>query len=203
MAYSQTKGAGESLKEVMGLGLFEFEEKWKVFLASKELKPVSGTAIHRYKVKEGNVDEERMDLEEIKSLVARNRTHLGDRLKERGRTRAAILEYRRALADTQDLVPVMYRLSSALIDLGRDEAALDMLKRMVALAPDHPTPYTQIGQIYLKRKDFKKAKEAFETSIQINPFNPVVHVGLANAYSKLGDNVKSLKERNIAHKLGL
>ena len=61
-----------------------------------------------------------MDLEEIKSQVARNRAYLGDRLKERGRTGAAVLEYRRALAETQDSVPVMNRLSSALIELGRN-----------------------------------------------------------------------------------
>jgi len=201
MAQSKTEGAGESVKEVLGLEFSQFEEKWAEFLASKELKPVTGVTIHRYKVKEGKADEERMDLEEIKSLVARNRAHLGDRLKDRGRTGAAVLEYRRALAETRDSVPVMNRLSSALIDLGRDEEALDVLKRVLQLAPDHPTPYTKLGQIYLKLKDFTQAKKAFEESIQINPFNPEVHVALANAYAMLGDNVGFAKERNVAHRL--
>lgn len=201
MARSTTKGAGESIKEVLGLKFSEFEGKWTEFLASRDLKPVAGVTIHRYKVKEGKVDEERMDLEEIKSLVARNRAHLGDRLKERGRTNAAVLEYRRALAETRDSVPVMNRLSSALIHLNRDEEALDISRRILDLAPDHPTPYTQLGQVYLRLKDFKQAREAFEESIQINPFNPEVHVGLANTYSMLGDTVGSAKERDIAHKL--
>lgn len=201
MVRSKTKGAGESVKEVLGLEFTEFEEKWAEFLASKELTPVADATVHRYKVKEGKADEERMDLEEIKSLVARNRAHLGDKLKERGRTGAAVLEYRRALAETRDSVPVMNRLSSALIDLGRNEEALDMLKRILELAPDHPTPYAQLGQVYLKLKDFTQAKEAFEESIQINPFNPWVHVGLANAYAMLGETVGSSKERDIAHKL--
>ncbi len=61
--------------------------------------------------------------------------------------------------------------------------------------------YTLLGQVYLKLKEFTKAKEAFEESIQINPFNPEIHVGLANAYAMLGDTVGSAKERNIAHKL--
>ena len=76
-----------------------------------------------------------------------------------------------------------------------------MLKRILALAPDHPTPYVRLGQIHLKRKEFKEAKSAFEESIQINPFNPAVHVGLANTYAMLGDTVGSAKERDIAHKL--
>jgi tetratricopeptide (TPR) repeat protein len=201
MAQTKAKGAGESIKEVLGLEFSEFEEKWTEYLASKELKPLTGAKIHRYKVKEGKAGQERMDLEEIKSLVARNRAHLGDKLKERGRTGAAVLEYRRALAETQDSVPVMNRLSSALIDLGRDGEAVDMLQRSLTLAPDHPTAYTLLGQVYLKMKDFTQAKEAFEESIQINPFNPEIHVGLANAYAMLGDTVGSAKERSIAYKL--
>jgi cytochrome c-type biogenesis protein CcmH/NrfG len=99
-------------------------------------------------------------------------------------------------------VPVMNRLSSALIDLGRDDEALDMLKRTIKLAPNHPTPYTQLGQIYLKLQDFKQAKAAFEEANQINPFNPDVHVGLANAYAMLADNAGAARERDIAHTLG-
>jgi tetratricopeptide (TPR) repeat protein len=201
MARTETKGAGEALKEMMGLEFSEFEEKWKAYLAAKEIKPMAGAKIQRYKVKEGSASEERMDMQEIKSLVARNRAHLGDKLKERGRTGAAVIEYRRALAEMQDAVPVMNRLSAALIDLGRDGEALDMMRRTLDLAPDHPTPYTQLGQFYLKLKDFKKAKAAFEEAIQINPFNPDVHVGLANASAMLGDNVGAKQERDIAHRL--
>jgi len=201
MARTETKGAGQAIKEMMGLEFSEFEEKWKAYLAAKEIKPMTGAKIQRYKVKEGSASEERMDMQEIKSLVARNRAHLGDKLKERGRTRAAVIEYRRALAEMQYAVPVMNRLSAALIDLGRDEEALDMMRRTLDLAPDHPTPYTQLGQFYLKLKDFKKAKAAFEEAIQINPFNPDVHVGLANACAMLGDNVGAAQERDIAHRL--
>jgi tetratricopeptide (TPR) repeat protein len=202
MARSRKKGAGDAIKEVLGLEISDFEEQWARFLASKELEPLAGARVYSYRVKEGKVDAQRMDLQEIKSLVARNRAHLGDRLKERGRTSAAVLEYRRALSETQDSVPVMNRLSSALIDLDRDQDALNVLKRILELAPDHPTPYTQLGQVYLKRNDFEQAKVAFEESIQINPFNPEVHVGLANAYAILGDSVGSAKEKDIARTLG-
>jgi len=201
VAHTTRQGAGEAIKEVLGVEFSEFERRWEEYLRLKQLTPVAGATMHRYKVKEGKADEERMDLEEIKSLVARNRAHLGDRLRERGRAAAAVLEYRRALAETRDSVPVMNRLSSALIEAGRDEEALDILKRLVALSPDHPTPYAKLGQIYLTLKDFPRAKEAFEESIQINPFNPEVHVGLAKAYAMLGDNVGAAKESDIARRL--
>jgi tetratricopeptide (TPR) repeat protein len=202
MASGTTRGASEAIREVLGLQFSEFEENWKSFLASKGFKEVSGVNVRRYKIKEGRADEERLDMEEIKSLVARNRAHLADLLKERGRISAAVLEYRRAMAETRDSVPIMNRLSSALIDLSRDEEALDILNRVKKISPDHPTPYTQLGQIYMKLKDFKKAREAFEDSIQINPFDPEAHLGLANAYEMLGDPSDATKEREIANKLG-
>jgi tetratricopeptide (TPR) repeat protein len=201
MVNSESEGAGESIQEVMEMSFPEFEEKWAAYLGSKEFIPLAGATVHRHKVREGEMDRERMDLEEIKSLVARNRTHLGDKLKERGRPGAAVKEYQRALAETQDAVPIRNRLSSILIGLGRHEEALEILNRTVELAPDHPTPYTQLGRIYLARKDFEKAKVAFEESIQINPFNPNIHMGVANAYAMLGDQDGSAKERDIARKL--
>ena len=40
MADSEHRGAGESIKDVLGLEFDEFEENWKEFLASKGLKEV-------------------------------------------------------------------------------------------------------------------------------------------------------------------
>jgi tetratricopeptide (TPR) repeat protein len=202
MAGAPMKGASEAIREVLGRQFPEFEEKWREDLTSRKLKAVDGVVVHHYKIKEGKADEERLDMEEIKSLVARNRAHLGDRLKEKGRASAAVLEYRRAMAETRDSVPIMNRLSSVLIDLGRDEEALDILNRVKEISPDHPTPYMKLGQIYLKLQNFKSARDAFEDSVQINPFDPEVHLGLANAYEMLGDQSGATREREIARKLG-
>ena len=201
MAISTTKGAGGAIREVLGLEFSDFEKKWKEYLALKELRAADSVILQHYKVKEGKADEERLDMEEIKSLVARNRARLGDRLKERGRISAAVLEYRRAIAETRDSVPIMSRLSSALIDLDRIEEAFHILNRMKEISPDHPAPYIKLGQVYLRMKDFERAREAFEGSIQINPFNPEVHLGLANAYEMLGDQSNATKEKEIAKRL--
>ena len=201
MATQRKRGAGESIKDVLGMSFNEFETKWKEFLTSKGLQEVGGVNVRRYKIKEGRADEERLDMSEIKSMVARNRAHLGDLLKERGRMEAAIQEYRRALAEMNDSVPVMSRLSDVLIGVGRDGEALEILKRAKELSPDHPSIYTDLGKIYLKFKDFKRAEEAFQASIQINPFNPEVHFGLATALEMLGDKATGLQEREVGKKL--
>jgi len=195
------RGASDPIRDVLSLQFNEFEMKWKEHLSSQRLKEVAGTMVRPYKIKEGKADEERLDMEEIKSLVARNRTHLGDLLKERGRIAAAAQEYRRALSETQDSVPVMNRLSGVLLEMDRNEEALELLRRASDLSPDHPTIFTRLGDVYLKLKDFKKAKEAFQESIQINPFNPVIHQGLAKVYEATGDPGAALREREIARRL--
>jgi tetratricopeptide (TPR) repeat protein len=195
------KGASAPIKAVLGLNFQEFEGSWKEFLKAKGLKERSGAGVRRLKIKEGRVNEESMDMEEIKSLVARNRAHLGDLLKEKGRMGAAALEYRRALAETQDSVPLMNRLSAVLIGLGRDEEAMQLLQRAREASPDHPTTYTNLGQAHMKLKDFRGAKEAFLTSIQINPFNPEVHRDLASVYEILGEKSAANREKEIARRL--
>jgi tetratricopeptide (TPR) repeat protein len=201
MTTYKERAASESIKDVLGVSFNQFENEWKEYLGSKGLKEAGGASVRRYKIKEGKADEERLDMSEIKSMVARNRAHLGDLLKERGRVDAAIIEYRRALTETNDSVPIMNRLSDVLIGLGRDEEALEILNRAKALDPDHPNIYADLGKIYLRFKDLKRAEEAFRASIQINPFNPEVHLGLAAVLEMLGNGTTGLQEREIGNKL--
>jgi Tfp pilus assembly protein PilF len=58
-----------------------------------------------------------------------------------------------------------------------------------------------MGRLHLELKDFKKAKEAFEESVQINPFNPEAHLGMAQAYEALADKTSAVKEMEIAKRL--
>jgi tetratricopeptide (TPR) repeat protein len=201
MAMSDKKGASDSIKEVMGMEFVEFEKNWKDFLASKKLKGIDGVNVRRLKIKGGLSDEERLDLEEIKSMVARNRAYLGDQLNERGRKGAAVIEYRRALTENTNSVPVLNKLSSVLISMDREEEALELLIRSRDLSPDHPTAYANLGKIYLKHKDLKSAMESFQAVVEINPYNPEAHLGLAETYEISGDRLKTQKEREIAKKL--
>ncbi len=197
MAGSADKGAEEAVKAILGVTMAEFDGSWKEFLRSQGLKEVEGVEIHRYKVREGLADDDRMEMREIKSMVARNRAHLGDLLREKGRLDAAVLEYRRALQDAQDSVPVLNRLSEALVLLGRDREALEHLLRANKLAPDHPVTYAGLGQIYLMEKDWKKAEAVLVDAIRINPFIPTVHRDLATAYEALGQRDGAQRERGI------
>jgi len=195
------EGARQAVEQVMGWPFPEFSEKWKESLAQKGFKEMDGVHARRYKIKEGKSDEERVEMNEIKSMIARNRAHLGDRLKERGRMDAAVLEYRRALAESRESVPVMNRLSDALIRMNRAPEALNVLKEAGVLAPDHPTIYSYMGKAFIQIQDFSSARGALEESIQINPFNPEVHQNLALAAEKMGDSDTALREKEILRRL--
>ncbi len=201
MSASSTRGAGEALKDVLNVGFTRFEREWKEFLAAKGLKEAGGAGVRRYKIKEGKANEETVDMEEIKSLVARNRAHLGDLLKERGRVGAAVVEYRRALNENKQSIPIINRLASALILMDRHREALEMLLRAKELSPDHPTVLTQLGQTHLKLGNFKEAKEAFQEVIEVNPFSPEAHRDLALAYEALGEKESAQKEKEAFRKL--
>jgi len=200
-AGSSPEGARQAVEKVLGWPFPEFSEKWKESLAQKGLREMDGVHARRYKIKEGKADEERVEMNEIKSMIARNRAHLGDRLKERGRMEASVLEYRRALAESRESVPVMTRLSDALLRMDRAPEALKVLKEAEVLAPDHPTIHNYRGKAFLKIQDFSSARRALEESIQINPFNPEVHQNLALAAEKMGDSDTALREREILRRL--
>jgi tetratricopeptide (TPR) repeat protein len=201
MAESGEKGAESAVRSILGWTLAEFDEQWKAYLRSKGFKEAEGAAIHRFKLKEGLADDDRMEIREIKSMVARNRAHLGDLLQEKGRPEAAVLEYGRALQDAQDSVPLLNRLSEALVRLGHDSQALEYLKRANRLAPDHPVTHTRLGQLYLKLKEWKEAEEAFQNAIQTNPFIPEVHRDFAVLYEMLGKRDAAQKEKEIFSRL--
>ncbi len=98
MATLNDKPTPEAIEKVYGMSFDAFETKWKGFLKGKGLKEIEGSRVRRLKVKKDQrEDEEVVELREIQSAVARNRTHLADQLLGRGRTEAAANEYQRAL----------------------------------------------------------------------------------------------------------
>jgi tetratricopeptide (TPR) repeat protein len=201
MSLTTTRGASDAIRDVLDMSFPLFEREWKDFLSAKGFTEARGAAVRRYKIKEGRATEESLDMEEIKSLVARNRAHLGDLLKERGRVGAAIIEYRRALEENRESVPILSRLAAALIQEGRHPEALAILLRAKELAPDHPTLYSYLGQTYAKMEKFQEARGALENAIAINPFNPETHRGLAAVYEALGDKESARREKEAVSKL--
>ncbi|MBI2988890.1 MAG: tetratricopeptide repeat protein [Deltaproteobacteria bacterium] len=184
----QKRPTQEAIEKVLESPYAVFETQWKDFLKAKGLKEIEGSRVRRLKVKENQKeDEESVELKEIQSVVARNRTHLADQLLGRGRMAAAAQEYRRALQASPHSPIILNKLARTLIRGGKHEEALPHLKKAQELDPDSVSTYIQLGRLYHAAKNFSAARDALEEAIQINPFDPTIYRLLSEIYAALGE----------------
>jgi len=185
------KPTPEAIEKIYGMSFDAFESKWKGFLKGKGLKEIEGSRVRKLKVKKaGSEDEEIVELREIQSAVARNRTHLADQLLGRGRPVAAANEYQRALQASPHSPIILNKLGRVMIAMNRADEALVHLKKALDVDPDNANTYVQLGRAYHASKNFTETRGALEEAIQINPFNPLIYRLLGDAYAALGEHEK-------------
>lgn len=193
----------EAIEKVYGQPFNAFEINWKSFLKGKGLKPVEGSRVRRFQIrKDQREDEEAVELKEIQSVVARNRTHLADQLLARGRIVAAANEYQRALQASPHSPVILNKLGRVMIDTNRAEDAAGLFRRALELDPDNANAYVHLGRAYHAAKKFPEARHALEEAIQINPFNPLIYRLLAEVHGALGATEKARQAQQTLEKLG-
>jgi tetratricopeptide (TPR) repeat protein len=216
---NQSKGAGgmrellatlndkptpEAIEKVYGMSFNAFEINWKSFLKGKGLKPIEGSRVRRLKVKKDQrEDEDVVELKEIQSAVARNRTHLADQMLSKGRSVAAVNEYQRALQASPNSPIILNKLGRVMIEQNRAPEALPLLKKALDIEPDGANTYVQLGRAYHVTKNFSEARGVLEEAQQINPFHPLIYRLLGEVYAALGDQEKSRQARAILEKLAV
>ncbi|MBI4524677.1 MAG: tetratricopeptide repeat protein [Deltaproteobacteria bacterium] len=202
LAELKRKPTTEAIEQLFASSFGAFETEWKKFLKEKGLKPIEGSRVRKLKVKTNQKDDEEMvELREIQSVVARNRTHLGDELLGRGRAVAASQEYQRALQASPHSPVILNKLARVLIQRDKYDEALPHLKKARDLEPDHVSTYIQLGRLYHAKKNHPEARAALEEAIQINPFNPLIHRLLSDVYAGLGEQDKSKQARATLDRL--
>ena len=192
LAALNDKPTPEAIEKVYGMSFDSFETKWKNFLKSKGLKEIEGSRVRKLKVKKDQrEDEEVVELKEIQSAVARNRTYLADQLLAKGRAAAAANEYQRALQASPRSPVILYKLGRIMVETNRLDDALPLFHQALEIDPDNVNIYVQLGRAEHAKKNFKEARAALEEAIQINPFNPLIYRLLGDAYAALGDQEKA------------
>jgi tetratricopeptide (TPR) repeat protein len=191
-----------AIEKLFGLSFDAFETQWKAFLTAKGLKSIEGSRVRKLKVKtDQREDEDIVELKEIQSVVARNRTHLGDQLLAKGRAVAAANEYQRALQASPHSPVILNKLGRVFIHMNRYEDALPHLKKALELDPDNGGTYVQLGRIHHATKNHKESKDALEEAMHINPFNPLIYRLLTDVYSALGNQPKATQAKATLDKL--
>lgn len=203
MATLNDKPTPEAIEKIYGMSFDAFETKWKGFLKAKGLKEIEGSRVRRLKVKKDQrEDEEVVELREIQSAVARNRTHLADQLLGRGRAEAAANEYKRALQVSPTSPVILNKLGRVMIGMNRSEDALPLFKKALEVDPDNANAYVQLGRAYHATKNFKETRIVLEEAIQINPYNPLIYRLLGDAYTALGEQEKARLAKATLDRLG-
>ena len=202
LATLNDKPTPEAIEKIYGLSFDAFEMRWKDFLKAKGLKEIEGSRVRRLKVKKDQrEDEEIVELREIQSAVARNRTHLADQMLARGRTAAAANEYQRALQASPNSPVILNKLGRVMIETNRVEEALPLFKKALDVDPDSANAMVQLGRAYHATKKFAEARDTLEEAIQINPFNPMIYRLLIDAYAALGAQEKARQAKLTLEKL--
>ena len=177
-----------SLENLLGMDLATLQENWRQFMKPKLLKIVPGlkALTTRFK-KDRNLDEEHKDYSEVEIKKAQDLVYLGDILKSRNIMKAAIIEYRKAIQETESLSPVIYNklASTYLITRKYDEAEI-LLKKSMEYYPMFHTTLVTLGELYFESDRMEQARDYFERAVRVNPFNPFVHTRLIHIYQKLG-----------------
>ncbi len=198
----QDKATPEAIEKVYGMSFDAFENKWKGFLKTKGLKPIEGSRVRHLKVrKDQKEDEDVVELREIQSAIARNRTHLADQLMTKGRPVAALNEYQRALQASPQSPVIMNKLGRVMVDQNRADDALPLLKKALDIEPDGVNSYVQLGRAYHATKNFKEARGVLEEALQINPFHPLIYRLLIDAYNALGETEKAKQTKATLEKI--
>jgi tetratricopeptide (TPR) repeat protein len=189
-----------AIKQVTKMDFPDFYKSWTGDLRRRKLtEKIPGLKVKELKFEEdkGKSGDKGHDLGDLSNAQARDYTTLGDMLKDRGRLKAAAYEYDKALNFDPVSPIILNRLASTQSALGEYEKAEELLTRSVKFYPEFVDTYNNLGGIYLKKENLKKAEESYQSAISINPFDPEPHIALISIYEKLGLSDSAESERRV------
>ena len=193
-----------SIKELTHMDFQSFYNSWISYLKEKNLQ-IKLPKITIRELKFINPDsitpDNRQDLISLKDIRAKNHTRLGDLLKYHGRIKASIYEYEKALSYDKYSPVILNRLASSYIEIGVPTKAVEKLIPLLNVYPNFVDTYMNLGKIYTKNKEFKKAEYIYTSALFINPFHPDIHSNLMFIYEQLGLSDMIKKEEQILDKI--
>lgn len=119
-------------------------------------------------------------------------------LAERGQVTEAIHELEIAHAQAPEDETVEHELACCLIDLERYLEAINHLKKIIKLHPEHVEAYVDLGIAYTAQGFYAEAESTFRKSIEIDSADLASHYHLAGLYAVWGKEEESLKHLAIA-----
>lgn len=179
-----------AIRQALGEPFESFHRKWITYMKTLPLEHIEGIEWVGVKVKTGETQSEEYDESFMskKDSQLYKYTRLGDLLREQGRHKAALIEYKKALELAPNSVSLLNKTALMYILSGDVDSAEPLLKKADKLSPMvFPYTYKRLGMVYIQRKDWQTARKYLEMSADINPFDPQLQMLLLKVYQELGE----------------
>ncbi|MBM4290346.1 MAG: hypothetical protein FJ138_01935 [Deltaproteobacteria bacterium] len=177
----------DALDGTFGVTLSGLWDSWLTEMRARGFRRHPGLVRRSLRFKRpGDEGEPEAEYDSIEEKEVKDWAHLGELLRARGKTVAALREYRKAEAKGGDgHLAVQAGIAASLIALKRFEEVPAALERVRAYYPDFFNTHLYLGEAYLALGAYEYAVEALEEAVGINPFHPAPHAGLERAYTHL------------------
>lgn len=187
-------------------GTFEqFESAWKKALkarpAPKGAPEIEKLVFKDEKDEKGKPREkawERGELGHLGNDDAKRHAHLGELLRQRGRMRAAIAEYEKAIALAGPTHPPLARkYALAKMAVGEAPQAEKVLRASLEARPEDSVNHLLLGRVLVQANRHAEARSHLEIAIQKDPFDPEVHEALVAVGVATKDDALANRERDV------
>jgi len=162
----------KAFKNVLGLNIGKFEKEWLKNIRKLSIAKADGAISDRIRWKKYD------EIDEFVGVNTRDYVRLGDRFKKSNNFVVAVIQYDKALVLEPFNPVVLYKKSRALLSLGKIDDAESALLACIDKNPNYVSPYELLGEIYITKKNFEKAREMLSEAVSINPFNPFTRSNL-------------------------
>ena len=172
---------------ILGTNLNIFQDNWENFVREKNLQTIPGLKAPGIQFKtDQSTNEQKKQYSAIENQKSRDHALLGDILKSKEFYKAAIIEYQRAISEYQGFSPILInKLAKAHFITKEFNKAETILRKSLHYYPMFHSTLVSMGELYFNTGNIEKSRNFYEQAIQINPFNPFVHMRLIAIYKKL------------------
>jgi tetratricopeptide (TPR) repeat protein len=175
----------------------EFDRGWRQFMAGLHYKTLPGMepVVPKYKKRGGaaapSEDDGGSGLGEADRYL-----RLGNMMLLRNRLRPAAVEYEKGyrLAGSSHWIFAV-KLGRTYLALGEPAEASKVIAAAAGTYPELPWPHLIAAQAALAQGNPRQAVPSFRAALAINPYDPAVHCGLAEAYKQLPDAPADQRQR--------
>jgi tetratricopeptide (TPR) repeat protein len=94
-----------------------------------------------------------------------------------------------------------YYLGVIAQEQGANQKAIELFQRTIQLDPLFANAHIALGSVYLKLKDYPRARQELEIGVKLNPDSSKAHYNLAILYARLKDPQRAQEEMRIIEKL--